>query len=134
MKRILILLLLNSTVGCAVADQRSPVKAERDRDPPDRWVVPLSPKQVESMSPDEAKAVLLARSFLEQDYKEQGAAAPSILEFRAAATPEGWQVYVQFVGYWIKARNGWQAGPAMGNFCVVSIGKDWRVKHISPGA
>jgi hypothetical protein len=94
------------------------------------WTPPLSPEQVSGWSPEEAKAVLIAWSTVDRNAKNAGTAAPDIVSFRVTPCPEGWQVYVQFVGTYL----GGKPVAAPGYFAVLTISRDWQVLRTAGGA
>ena len=94
------------------------------------WVPPLAPGEVKALSPDEAKAVLMARSVIEENAKKEGQAAPQILHFYPKATADGWDVHVEYVAFWT---NGKPTSGA-GFFADVLIGRNWKVIKVIGGA
>lgn len=94
------------------------------------WVSALASGEVNALSPDEAKAVLLARSVVEESAKLAGQAAPQILHFYPKATEDGWDVHVEYVAFWINGKPF--SGP--GFFTDVLIGRNWKVIRVIGGA
>lgn len=94
------------------------------------WSVSISPEQAAVLTPDAAKAVLVARAYLEQQSKNASATQPQFLSFEPTASRSGWDVRVQFVGAW---RNGEPtAGP--GFFTIIQIDRQWKVVRLRGGA
>lgn len=94
------------------------------------WVPTLTPDEVKAISPDEAKAVLLARSVIEENAKKAGRAAPEILHFYPKATEDGWDVHVEYVAFWTNGKPYSGAG----FFSDVRIGRNWKVIQVIGGA
>src|SRR5437763_7506178 len=82
--------------GCSYSSPPTPHAFEEPR----KWVSALTESQASSMSPEAAKAVVVARARIEADAKVQGLSAPQILEFGPQPTEGGWPVYADVAGLW----------------------------------
>ena len=93
------------------------------------WSLGISPEQAAALPPEPAKAVLVARAYLEQQAKNANATQPQFLSFEPTASRSGWDVRVQFVGAW---RNGDPtAGP--GFLTIIQIDRQWRIVRLRGG-
>ena len=79
---------------------------------------------------DEAKAVLMARSVIEESARKAGQAAPQILHFYPKAIADGWDVHVEYVAFWANGKPS--SGPGL--FADVLIGRNWKVIKVIGGA
>jgi hypothetical protein len=122
-----VLPVLGMMVGCAQPSPPPPKLAQTERAD---WTVPVTPQHAKEWTPEEAKAVLVARAAVEQMAKLANAPVPDIMEFRVTPELGGWSVYVQYVGAYVDGK----AYPAPGFFAVVEIGRDWNVRRIVGGA
>lgn len=95
-----------------------------------QWAPSLAPDDVMALSPDEAKAILLARSVVEKNAKLAGQPAPEISHFYPTATADGWDVHVEYVAFW----NNGKPFPGPGFFTVVRIRRNWKVVQVIGGA
>lgn len=128
MRLNLLLGVLSTIAGCT----HSPTDGHPSPQPPatsPQWNAPLSPEQVKGWSPEEAKAVVIARAAVEQMSMRSGGPAPDIMEFRVTPTPTGWEVYVSFVGAYV---DGQPIGGA-GYFTVVEVDRNWNVTRLVGG-
>ena len=84
------------------------------------------PAGAASLSPDEAKAVSVAKSELQEDPAE-----PLDARYRVTQTETGYEVHVFFVTAYDA-----QGCPIFipGGHCTVLIAKDWSILKIMPGA
>jgi len=94
------------------------------------WAVGVSPEQAAGLAGDAAKAVLVARAYLEQQAKNANAPQPQFLGFDPSPSHSGWDVRVQFVGVW---RNG-EPTPGPGYFAMLQIDRQWKVARVRGGA
>jgi hypothetical protein len=129
MRGLALLFIVAGLSGCA-ATETSTFPAPTTTTNPQMWNVSVSPEMAKSLSPDAAKAVLVALAALEDDAKRGGAMRPDILDIRPTRTANGWSVFVAFVGFWLDGKPGGMPG----NFCTVEIDKDWNVTRIMGGA
>lgn len=90
----------------------------------------MTVEQAMSLSPEEAKAIAIARAAVERDNFAAGYGAPQIMEFKVRKTDTGWSVYVGFVGLWDQGR----PYKSIGNFCTVELDRDWQVRRVMGGA
>lgn len=97
---------------------------------PAHWVPAMTPDDATALSPDEAKAILLARSVVEENAKRAGQPAPEILHFYPKATEDGWDVHVEYLAFW---HNG-EPSSAAGFFTEVLIGRNWKIIRVIGGA
>ena len=127
MTRILVGAVVAITAGCVsehVEQTTTPAEAKG------LWAVGVSPERAAALPPEPAKAVLVARAYLEQQAKNANTTQPQFLSFEPTASRSGWDVRVQFVGAW---RNGEPtAGP--GFFTIIQIDRQWRVVRLRGGA
>ena len=121
--------ILGTIVGCGSTSNR-PSVVQREQPATAPWTVAITPQRAREWTPEEAKAVLVARAALDEQAKRANAPAPDIIEFRVTPEPNGWSVYVEFVGYYVDGK----AGPAPGYFTVVEIDREWNVTRTIGGA
>ena len=95
-----------------------------------KWLPAISLDQAQALSPDEAKAILIARAAVEQANLRQPE-PPAILRLTPERDGTGWSVHVTFVGLY---DSDGTPMPGPGYFCVVHIDKDWHVTAITGGA
>jgi hypothetical protein len=117
-----------AVAGCTATRSTEAVSATQPSAPP--WTPALSPEQARRLTPDEAKAILVARAALEQQAKESGFPSPNIMAYKVTGTAVGWEVHVSYVG---AAYDGKVVG-APGYFSVVYIDHAWNVTRIVGGA
>jgi hypothetical protein len=129
MRAIVLAIFFSVLTGC-VAQESYSFPSDQRVTAPTPWVAPLSPQQVSALSPEHAKVILLARATIEHRAKSAGSAAPQVLEYRVTDVPEGWEVYVQYVGFW----DSGNPHPAPGAFSTVFIDRNWTVRKIVGGA
>ena len=95
------------------------------------WHVAIPLHQAQALSPEEAKAILVARAALEKGSRDANGAAPDFYQFNPSRTEDGgWSVFVGFVAFY----DGGKAYPGAGYFCVVYLDKNWTVTKIVGGA
>jgi hypothetical protein len=94
------------------------------------WVPSLSIESAKSYTPEEAKAILIARAAVENQAKESGGGQPEIMGFNVSHVQGRWSVYIQFVGIWDNDK----PIPAPSFFTVVNIDAEWKVTSIVGGA
>ena len=123
------LIILALVSGCVTSETRTYREATLPSSPT-RWAVGVSPESAKVLTPDEAKAVLIARAYLESDAKEHGRTRPDILEMRANRSGRGWSVRVSFVGFWDNDEP--HGGPSY--FCTMEINESWEVTSVVGGA
>ena len=113
--------------GCytTVSQQRTTTAS----DFPKKWSPAVSLHQAQSLSPDEAKAILIARAAVEE-FNQNMREPPGILSLTPERDGDGWSVHVTFVGAY--SPDGTPAG-GPGYFCVVHIDKDWKMTGITGG-
>lgn len=129
MRTLIGLSVLLALQGCATTETRT------FREPtlpslPTRWAVGMTPERVRALTPEEAKAVLIAQAYLEASAKDARELRPEILEFRPTRIDRGWSVYVGFVGFW----NDDEPQGGIGYFCTVHISENWEVTSVVGGA
>lgn len=129
MRPTMITLILAALTGCA-AKQTASVPNSQPSAARARWIATLSPQQVSALSPEEAKAILLARATIEQRARDAGLPQPQVLEYRVRGNSDGWAVYVQYVGVWDEGK----PRPAPGYFSTVYIDRNWAIRKVVGGA
>jgi len=128
MRATILTLILSALTGCAAHENSVP--SNRSMAASARWIATLSPQQVSALSPEEAKAILLARAAIEQRAQDVGSPQPQVLEYRVNLTSDGWTVHVQYVGLWFEGK----PHPAPGYFSTVYIDRNWAVRNVVGGA
>lgn len=129
LRRLSVACVLATSVGCgSTSDHPSVARHEDPTTAP--WTVAITPQRAREWTPEEAKAVLIARAAVDELAKRANAPAPEILEFRVTPEPSGWSVYVEFVGYYVEGK----AGPAPGYFTVIEIDRNWNITRVVGGA
>ena len=127
MKSLLFPLILSMMLGCttvtSTTDNTTNSPKIEDDPPPAGWFASFTPEQAKSVSPDYAKAILIARAAAEATET-----SPSTMDFSVSKEQEEWWVHVSFFG-----RFGAKKVHMAGGFCVVVIDKDWKVVRIIPG-
>ena len=133
MKLTLSILLLFLICGCAASTYRSnssvhPMSSEPSGPP--GWFASFTIKQVQDLSSDECKAILIAKAAVEKNLSQ-----PSNFEFIVRREGDRWSVMVSGIGYTID-QHGKVLEPVKtpGGFCDVLIDKDWHVVEIRGGA
>ena len=129
MRTFMFFSVLLALQGCVTTETRT-FREPTLPSSPTRWAVGLTPERARSLSPEEAKAVLIARAYLEGRAKDAAGLRPDILEFRPSRMDRGWSVYVGFVGFW----NNDEPQGAPGYFCTVYINENWEVTSVVGGA
>lgn len=117
-----VLAAVASAAGCASSRKNAPAPPT----PPAGWFAAFTPEQARALTPDEAKAVAVARAAVEKDMMEL-----SGLELKAERTTDGWSVRVTHFSF------DWQLPHRFrmpGNFCVVYIDRQWNVTRVVGGA
>lgn len=90
---------------------------------PLHWTPALTPDEAGDLTPDAAKAILVARAAIEERSKKLGQPAPPILSFQTAHEGDGWTVRVNWVATWEND----QPKSMEGYFTVVHIDSKWKV-------
>jgi hypothetical protein len=104
---------------------------------PTYWTVATPSDRAAAMTSDEAKAVLVARGYIEELARKQAADAkipadqPQFLDFQPRQSAQGWDVYVEFVGEWVNDK----PTRSVGHTTLVRIDRRWKVidYHLSDG-
>jgi len=122
---ILLVLLVTALSGCSAKQSTNAGSVS-----PSNWTAAISPTQARNLSPQEAKAILVAVGAIELQAKTEGAARPDTVDFKARPSPNGWEVYVQFGGGYADGK----PVPMPGNFVTVEIDSNWNVTRIVGGA
>ena len=93
------------------------------------WTPAVAPNQATQLSPDAAKAVLVARAYLDERAKQAGRSQPQYLSFEPTRNNSGWQVRVKYVARW---ENG-EPVEAQGYSLVVALDPQWKVIRLGAG-
>lgn len=124
------LAIMAASLTACQSSESSVSSRTQEKANPAPWVTSITPEDVKTLSPDEAKAILLAHAVIENNAKRAGRPAPEILHFYPKATADGWDVHVEYVAFWDNGRP--YSGP--GFFTDVLIGRDWQIIRMSGGA
>jgi len=117
--------MLGFTCGCVTEPPRTDVV------PPTNplWTPGVAAEKAKELSPEAAKAVLVARAYLDERAKQSGRSQPQYLAFEPTRTNSGWEVRVKFVARW---ENG-EPVEAQGYEVVVALDPQWKVTRFGAG-
>ena len=121
-------LILIGLVGC-VSEMRSPKESSHEA-PEKKAFAALSLEEAQRLTPDEAKAIVVARAAVEEAAAKTGGEMPQIMNLHVGRNGSGWVIHVQYVGGWFEGRPIGMAG----NFADVLIDDKWEVTRIVGGA
>jgi hypothetical protein len=117
-------------IGCQQSREPDRRMAPHTSDSAAPWVPSLTVERAKSYTPEEAKAILIARAAVENQAKECRGWPPNIMGYNVSHVQGRWSVYIQFVGIWDNDK----PIPAPSFFTVVNIDAEWKVTSIVGGA
>lgn len=128
MKPLRVLMLIAALVLAGCQETVTHGVEETSPNPLD-WTAAVPVDQARKSSGDEAKALLIARAYVEAEAKKADEPQPQFFSMTAAPLASGWRIHFEFVARW----NNDQPSTGPGYWRDLELDKDWKVVRSTAG-